>query len=44
MLVDMHLISRGPAPNFVSHGLLHVTFANGEIRAFVDQFTEECRG
>jgi hypothetical protein len=44
MLVDTNLISRGSAPNFVSHALLHITFANGELRAFVDQFTEECRG
>jgi hypothetical protein len=43
-LVHFNVISQGSAPNFVSHALLHVTFANGEFKAFVTQFTEECRG
>jgi len=44
MLIDTNLVSHGSAPNCVSHTLQHITFANGEFRAFVDQSTEECRG
>jgi len=43
LAVHFNMISRGSAPNFVSHALLHLTFANGQFTAVADQFQEECR-
>ena len=38
-------ISKGSAPNFEVHALLHVTVnANGTVTTFVDNFTATCRG
>ena len=38
-------ISNGSAPNFIVHALFHITVnANGNVTAFVDNFTAECRG
>ena len=38
-------ISKGAAPNFEIHALLHITVnANGTTTAFIDNFTSSCRG
>ncbi|WP_428911935.1 hypothetical protein [Niallia sp. Krafla_26] len=39
------IISKGPAPNYMLHAVLHTTFnANGEVTAVVEILKEECRG
>lgn len=41
----LNIISKGPAPNFTIHAVLHTTFnANGEVTAEVAVLNEECRG
>ena len=43
-LNTLRLIGQGPAANFSLHQLSHVTVnATGEVTAFVDRATAECR-
>ncbi|MEO2078205.1 MAG: hypothetical protein ABGX20_22985 [Bacillus sp. (in: firmicutes)] len=40
-----NIISKGPAPNFTIHAVLHTTFnANGVVTAEVEILNTECRG
>lgn len=42
---SLHIISKGPAPNFTIHAVLHTTFnANGEVTAEVAVLKTECKG
>jgi hypothetical protein len=38
------VVSQGAAPNFSLRGRLHLTYANGDYRAAVEDLTPECRG
>jgi len=43
--LTFHLNGHGSAPNLVLHALLHVTInAKGQVTAFVDHMTSDCRG
>ncbi len=45
LVMNFSEISRGSAPNFVVHSLLHVTVnPNGTTTSFVDHYATECRG
>jgi phosphatidate phosphatase PAH1 len=47
VLAAGHLISQGPdqsAPDLLVHAVLHGTInSNGELTAFIDNFSAECR-
>ena len=43
--VPIRVISKGAAPNFLIHALIHVTVnANGDATATISVFDTECRG
>jgi hypothetical protein len=41
---SFHFIGPGPGSNFILHSTFHLTFnANGELTAYVDNYSSECR-
>ncbi|CAH2714684.1 hypothetical protein BACCIP111895_01860 [Neobacillus rhizosphaerae] len=43
--VPIRVISKGTAPNFLVHALIHLTVnANGDVTATISVFKTECRG
>ncbi len=45
LALPFELISKGSAPNFLVHALLHITInPNGVVTSSIDTFSEECTG
>ena len=44
-VLHQFIIGQGDVPDFEAHAVLHITVnANGDMTAFVDNFSAECRG